>query len=262
MLYHRYIGVKIRLRGLKLTILIALFSIVNHSAFANELYVCSAYNSGPFIIDEKNRVGLVYTFTDFLNKQAQGKYSFEVLILPRARLLIELRLSNHCIVPFVSYKWFDPNKQLFYWSQPIIKDANVILSSQKNKLESISKERVAGMKTSQVIGFFDDQVEALISENTVIAFNTSSLEKSVGMVARKRIDFIVSGKIPLQYLIHKQHIQDQVYLSKYKTISFDRSVFVPISKPALSAFIEEQVGLFKTSVEWQQAKTEFGIDDN
>lgn len=262
MIYRRYIELNTRLRGLKLALLLVLFSTFSHSTFANKLYVCSAYQSGPFIIDENNREGLVYTFTDFLNKQAQGKYSFEVLILPRARLLLELRLNNHCIVPFVSHKWFDPNKQFFYWSQPVFKGANVILSSKEYKLESIAKERVAGMKTSQVIGFFDEQVEALISGKTVVAFNTLSLEKSVGMVARKRIDFIVSGKIPLHYLVHKQKIQDQVHLSKYKTLTFDRSVSVPITKPKLSAFIEEQVGLFKASVEWQQAITEFGIDEN
>ena len=239
-----------------------LLATFSNRTYAEKLYVCSAYKSGPFIIDEKNRLGLVYTFTDFLNKHAQDKYSFEVLILPRARLLLELRLNSQCIVPFVSHQWFDPDKRLYYWSQSLIKDANVILSSHANKLESIAKKQVAGMKTSQVIGFFDDQVEALITDKTVTAFHSLSLENSVGMVARQRIDFIVSGKIPLQYLINKQQVQDKVHLSKKETTSFDRSVLVPKSNPQLSAFIDEQIAFFKVSAEWQEALTEFGIDEN
>ena len=247
---------------IKLSILLVLFSTFSQSTLAKKLYVCSAYLSGPFVTDENDRLGLLYTFTDFLNKKAQNKYSFEVLVLPRSRLLLELKLTDHCIVPFVSYKWFDPSKQLYYWSQPLLNDANIILSSQDKKLESIAKERVAGMSTSQVIGFLDDQVGALIKDNTVSAFNSLSLENSVGMVARKRIDFIVSGEIPVQYLIHKHQIQDKVYFSKNTTSTFERSVLLPKSNPQLIEFVEQQIGVLKSSSEWQQALAQFGINDN
>lgn len=262
MFFNKFIKLNLRLSTSKLSILLVLFSTFSQSTFANKFYVCSAYLSGPFVTDEKSRLGLLYTFTDFLNKKAQGKYSFEVLVLPRSRLLLELRLTDHCIVPFVSYKWFDPNKQLYYWSQPLLNDANIILSSQDKKLESIAKERVSGMSTSQVIGFIDEQVAALIEDNTVSAFNSVSLENSVGMVARKRIDFVVSGKIPVQYLTYKHQIQDQVYLSKNATTKFERSVLVPKSNWQLIEFIEQQIGILKSSSEWQQALAQFGIDDN
>ena len=226
---------------------------------ANKFYVCSAYKSGPFIIDEKKRLGLLYIFTDFLNAQAKGKYQFEVLLLPRARLLLELQTTNHCIVPFVSYKWFDPSKERYNWSQPLIKDANVILSSQATKLESLAKEKVVGLKTSQVIGFFDAQLETLIKDKTIILFNSISLEKSVGLVAKHRIDFIVSGKIPLQYLINKHQIQDKIYISKETTTTFSRSVFSSKSNPELSEFIAAQIAPFQVSLEWQKSLIELGI---
>lgn len=226
---------------------------------ANKFYVCSAYKSGPFIIDENKRLGLLYTFTDFLNAQAKGKYQFDVLLLPRARLLLELQTNNHCIVPFVSYQWFDPSKTLYNWSQPLIEDANVILSSQATKLESLAKEKVVGLRTSQVIGFFDDQLETLIKDKTVIRFDSISLEKSVAMVAKHRIDFIVSGRIPLQYLINKHQIEDKIYLSKKTTATFNRSVMSPKYNPELSEFIAAQIEPFKVSVAWEQSLVELGI---
>lgn len=232
------------------------YGISNH---ANQFYVCSAYKSGPFIIDESKRLGLLYTFTDFLNAQAQGKYQFDVLLLPRGRLLLELQTTNHCIVPFVSYQWFDPSKALYNWSQPIIEDANVILSSQATKLESLAKEKVVGLRTSQVIGFFDDQLETLIKDKTVIRFDSISLEKSVGMVAKHRIDFIVSGRIPLQYLINKHHLEDKVYLSKKTTATFNRSVMSPKYNAELSEFIAAQIEPFKVSAAWEQSLIELGI---
>lgn len=246
----------------KLTILMVLLLTFSHNVFAKKVYVCSPYKSAPFIIDEQKRSGLVYTFTDFLNKQAQGKYSFEVLILPRARLLLALAEHTHCIVPFVSYTWFDPDKQLYYWSQPIIKDANIILSAANKKLESIEKSEVSGLKTSQVIGFLDPQVTALIADNRVTTFNSVSLDNSIMMVAYKRIDFVVSGKIPLLYLIHKLQLQDKVYLSKSETTSFDRSVLVAKSDPQLAEYIEAQISLFKTSELWQKTLTQLGIELN
>ncbi len=246
--------------NIKLIIAIALLLTISTSAFANKVYVCSPYKSGPFVIDEKSRLGLIYTYTDFLNRQAQGQYSFEVLIIPRSRLLIELASNTPCIVPFVSYKWFDPDKQLYYWSQPLLNDANVILSSANKKIESIAKEQVVGLRTSQVIGFVDEQVEALAANNSLTVFNSLSLEQSMMMLAYERIDFVVSGKIPLLYLIHKLQLQDKVYISKNETISFDRSVLVQKSNPQLSAFIEAQISQLKSSPHWEEALEQFGID--
>jgi polar amino acid transport system substrate-binding protein len=246
--------------NIKLIKLIALLLTLSTNAFANKVFVCSPYKSGPFVIDESKRLGLIYTYTDFLNRQAQGKYSFEVLILPRSRLLIELASNTQCIVPFVSHQWFDPDKQLYYWSQPLMNDANVILSSPSKRLESIVKEQVAGLRTSQVIGFVDEQLEVLIADNILTAFNSLSLEQSIMMLAYERIDFVVSGKIPLLYLINKLQLQDKVYISKNQTVSFDRSVLVQKSNPQLSTFIETQTNQLKMSVQWKETLVQLGID--
>ncbi|SEK76714.1 hypothetical protein SAMN05216262_102317 [Colwellia chukchiensis] len=247
--------------GLAKLLLLLLLLSTNSIAKINTVYVCSPYKSAPFIIDAQQRLGLIYTFTDFLNQQAQGAYHFEVLILPRARLLKTLAMSTDCIVPFVSHQWFDPDKQQYYWSQAIIKDANVILSRHDLKLESIAKAQVSGLITSQVIGFLDGQIEALVAAGNLVAVNATSLEQSVKMLASQRIDFLVSGQMPLQYLVQKLQLQDQLYISNNATLYFDRAVLIAKSKPRLSTFIEQKISDLKAASHWQNTLQALGINN-
>ncbi|WP_448211704.1 hypothetical protein [Colwellia sp. MEBiC06753] len=247
-----------------LAIIISIFLSTNTQAnqYTKTYDICSPYQSGPFIIDERKRSGLVYTFADYLNAQAAGQFRFNVIVLPRIRLVGMLEANANCIVPFVSALWFQPSPEHYDWTKPITYDANVILSSSQLKLESLAPAVINGMSTSVVSGFTVEQpLETLIQNKQLTLFTTANIEHGVGMVAKERIDFIVTGRMILEYVRANLNVQSSTYLSRYQTLAFERALIVPKVSPELTQFIHQQTEQFGHSKQWIDALALLGISN-
>ena len=241
MLRHRY-------QLLSVLLLICLSA----ASRAQTITVCSPYHSAPFVIDHAKKQGIIYDFVDYLNQNAPTDWRFKLAFMPRARLFKQLSQDEVCIVPFVSPLWFDPDKSQYHWSKAIFADGNVILSDRTRKLESLSADIIAGLSTSRVIGQKNDILDALIKQKVITAFNSNSLESSVEMLALGRVDFVVSGKLLLGYIVAQRSDSERFYFSHDYVQTFDRAVLFPKSmSPQVIEFVENKLTELHLSADGQ-----------
>ena len=95
-------------------LIVVLMSWLTAYASAETIQVLTYHNHPPFI-NAKGK-GLTYDLEEVLNEQGQGKYTFEVLVLPRKRLNFEIKQEGSWIVIWVNPLWFGDKKETkFQW---------------------------------------------------------------------------------------------------------------------------------------------------
>ena len=105
---------------LKHTAAIWLLAIFCSQVFAAEQVIpaWSYYKNPPFVTAEQQ--GLTYDFIELLNKYSQGKYHFDLGLLPRTRIDKHLANKDIGIVLFVNWLWMgDKQKTKYLWSPPL-----------------------------------------------------------------------------------------------------------------------------------------------
>lgn len=228
---------------------------VSTKAFAKQVVeMISPYDTPPFIVDQKKETGLVFELASLLTARSLGKYEFKVMVLPRARLLKVLEKNGVVVVPLVAPKWFeDTDEKKFFWTSAMMDDENLVLSSRKKPVDYRGMESLKHLKTTVVTGHSMETVSKLQHAGEVDSQATNSLSNGLKMLARGRIDFVITGRLVADYLIQDLKLGRDIYISDRSVEKFERKFL--LSRDAdkdLQKWLEGEIQRLRRSGEWKK----------
>ncbi|UXR64792.1 ABC transporter substrate-binding protein [Bdellovibrio bacteriovorus] len=240
------------MRLLWIVLVLLSFSV---QAFSKEVIVMiSPYDTPPFIVDQKKEEGLVFELAALLTARSRGKYEFKVSVLPRTRLLKVLEKSGVVVVPLVAPKWFeDAEEKKFFWTSAMMDDENLVLSPRKKPVDFRGMDSLKHLKTTVVSGHSMETVTNLQHTGEVDSLPTNSLSNGLKMLARGRIDFMITGRLVADYLIQDLNLGQDIYISDRSVEKFERKFL--LSRDAdkhLQKWLEGEIQRLRRSGEWKK----------
>lgn len=220
--------------------------------------VWSYYLYPPFITDQEQ--GLTYDFIALLNEKANGKFSFQLHLLPKKR--IELRLSSKepGMVLFVNPAWFNLGQNASpYWTPALFTDRNVIVSNISRKVDFTGPDSVAGLKLGGVIGRNYVKLDELVNAGIVIRENVPSEESTLMMLSENRVDFSTGPESMLNHLVVQLGIKDRIYFSPIPLFHFTRHVLIAHATTELSEFMKQFTKELPSNPKWRAIMTKYQL---
>jgi polar amino acid transport system substrate-binding protein len=207
----------------------------------------------PFIVSNKNKLGLYYDFSDYLNNKTD-KYHFETIFVPRKRIetMLEKETFNG-IVLGVSPIWFkDKNEEKFLWTSSVYQDQDEFVSLAETSVDYENASSFEDKVLGGVRGFYYFGIDELVRQGIINRHNTIGEYELLQMLVLKRVDVAIVSRSTLNYLIRIKDWKDTFYTSKQPHDKYQRRVLVPHHKKAVYDDISSIIDKLSEDSAWQQ----------
>jgi len=216
------------------------------------ILIYSYHNHPPFVTGSYK--GLTYELAETLNKQAAGRYNFQVSIVPRSRLNYYLKnwIEGNCpeasceqnwIVPWVNPKWgFIRGTRDNYLWHPLFTDSNVIVSLVTdsfiyNNPQSLKGRVLAGMRGHRYVG-----IDELVTSGEVTRIDGNRERDNIMKVLVNRVTATLLPASTMQYLLtNDKEIKakaEQLKLADEKHQIYVRHLMLPETRTDLMQLIQ------------------------
>lgn len=222
--------------------------------------VWSYYCFPPFVTS-KNQ-GLSHELIELLNARGQGRFRFELRLLPRKR--IDLLLSDGItgLVLFVNPSWMGlRNLQKYEWTPSLFSDRNVIVSNVSRKVDFTGPESLVGLTLGGIIGRKYEALDELVDAGLIKRDDTTSEKSNLLKLCEKRIDFTTGPETMLRPLVASLCIDGQIYFSPTPLFQYTRHILISDASPALSEFIVQFVRELPANPKWIAIKDKYKLRD-
>jgi len=221
-------------------------------ATGETILIYSYHNHPPFVTG--SYTGLTYDLADALNKQAAGRYNFQVSIVPRSRLNYYLKnwIDGKCpndvceqnwIVPWVNPNWgfIRGDRDNYLW-HPLFTDSNVIVSLVTdsfiyNNPESLKGRVLAGMRGHRYVG-----IDELVTSGDITRIDGNRERDNIMKVLVNRVTATLLPNSTMQYLLENdKEIKakaEQLKLGDEKHQIYVRHLMLPETRTDLMQLIE------------------------
>ena len=225
--------------------------------WAQETVQLLTYHLHPPFINAPQE-GLTYSLETFLNEQANGKYQFQVVELPRKRLDQAIEEDGPWVALWSSPAWFGDVEQQRYWWIPLLKDSSVILSPASAPVnwkgpESLKGLTFVGMRGHRYVG-----IDPLVEAGAIQRIDNNREEDIVRMLLNQRADVGLLPGSTMKYFKRKMKLEGRIFIAPEPHSQMTRHFFVPRSRKDLATFLESID--FAQNPEWQQALVRYGFD--
>lgn len=221
--------------------------------------VISQYEYPPFVV--KNPDGLTQDLVRLLNQHAAGHYQFELEFIPRAR--IDLILSENpanVIVPWVNPLWFkDADKTRFYWSQPLIQDADLVLMNRRRSFDYKGVDSLAGKILGGVTGHNYPELTPLLDTRQLRRDDAPNEISNLQKLALGRVDFIYLPARATSYLLDYYQLEDAIVAAPLPRNEYTRHLLISHSSDKLYRFLQQNLPALLASPEWQQIRKRYRL---
>lgn len=175
---------------------------VASTAWAQRTVPFLIYNDyAPLIIDAKERTGLAYAVAELLTRRSQGEYFFEVAVLPRKRLDVELTSERVVAVPFVAPTFFDDEEMTrFDWTDTLFPDSQIILVSPLRAFPFHGPESLAGRSLGGILGHRYLPLEAAVAAGRIRREDVASDEMNLAKLSAGRVDAVSISSLSFGWL--------------------------------------------------------------
>lgn len=244
-----------------LLILLCLTSL-NYPAISNaaqNIDVWCYYNDPPFTTAPEH--GLKFDLVELMNKEAKGKFSFELLSMSRKRLDTFLSHGRPGAVLFVSPDWMKENGEAkFVWSKPILQGRNEIVSRKNAPVTYTKPKSLYGLTLAGVFGHKYKNLEKAIDQGKIMRKDSASMDQNLRTVIENRgKDFTPIASSVLGYLLHKYGYEDKAYISPTPLHTYTRHILLNKPSPELVKFISEFTSGLSKNKKWQKIKARYKI---
>jgi polar amino acid transport system substrate-binding protein len=142
-------------------------SVMALPAFADTVSVYTYHNHPPFVLEGGK--GLSYEFVDLLNKKSKGNPNFKIEVVSRAQLDKLVAAPDFGgTVAWVAPAWFkDKEKTVYLWSNPVMDDANVVLSNASNKIDYKDPSSLKGKQLGGITGHNYAGIDDLVKSGDI-----------------------------------------------------------------------------------------------
>jgi hypothetical protein len=188
------------------------FCLSNMVAAQQEaITIYSYHNHPPFVTGKKS--GLTYELAKQLNKQAAGRYLFEVSIIPRSRLNFYLKdwIQGACpnseckqnwLVPWVNPKWgfIKGLRDNYLWHEQF-SDANVIISRAHESWGYISPASLKGLVFAGMRGHHYVGIDDLVKSGDIKRIDGNRERDNLSKLLLQRVDATSLPRSTMAYLL-------------------------------------------------------------
>ncbi len=220
---------------MKKVILLILF-VFSLSLLAKEKFILYTYhNHSPFVNGEKS--GLSYDLLEYLNKNSNSDFVFELKVIPRARLNYILKpwINKECektlkcdknwMVLWVNHKWGFGKDSLsnFSWI-PLFQDSNVIISASKNDFNYTKPEDLIGKKLAGMSGHRYLGIDDLVQAGKIKRINGNTEVENLKVVLSKRVDATLLPRSAFAYYQKTNADFNSLFASKTSHQDYQRNI--------------------------------------
>lgn len=224
--------------------------------------VISQYEYPPFVTQPGE--GLTADLVRLLNKQAAGLYQFEVEFIPRARIDLILSEGNgNLVVPWVNPLWFkDADKTRFYWTQPLMQDADLVLMNRLHTFAYSGVESLAGKTMGGVNGHNYPELAPLFSSGRLKRDDAPNEVSNLQKLALSRVDFIYLPARTSGYLLDHLQLEETIVAAPLPRNEYSRHLLVHGQNHRLYRFLQQNLPALLASPEWQQIRKHYRLGSN
>jgi hypothetical protein len=219
-----------------------------------EVQIFTPYDVEPFVIDRVTQEGIIYDFQRQLNAYGDGLYRFNVQAIARVPAERLLKMQSMAIVPYVAPAWFQDDKETnFDWTQSLLKDENVIVSSRTKPTDTLNPALIRGKTLCGSSGLKRlPEVEKLLETGILKLTESPNISHCLMMVANSRADLYISGHMLLNYFLHKPEFADQLHISPYPVDKFSRRILITPKGTELLSWLNERISGMNRSESWKK----------
>lgn len=216
------------------------------------------YHSEPPFVTGENK-GLSYELADYLGKKTGNK--FEVKVMPRARVDQAVQQADFKdAVIWVFPAWFkDKEKTNYLWSDALIPDENIIVSSLAKKVDYSAPDSLKGMSFGGVLGHNYVGIDDLVKAGAIERADANNEETNLRKVSSGRIDATLLPRSSASYLIPELAIEGKVYISKNPQSSYTRHVLIGKKNTELQKQINAAIGDMKKDPAWLEILKKYKV---
>ena len=213
----------------------------------------------PFITDLDMSQGLYF---DLANQLSDDKIQYKVLYVPRNRFNRLLSEGNFDgILVGVSPHWFkDSEENKFFWTQSFMTDRDDIVSLKESPIEYMVDE-LLGLTMAGVRGFFYQNLQTLISDESIVRFDTDSEASVVELVIRKRADFGVISQTTFKYMQRNNALLQNIHISNIPHEQYERRIMISKGNEELYGHLMQKIEEVTSSALWNSTLAQYGIQD-
>jgi polar amino acid transport system substrate-binding protein len=247
---------------------IVLFVIlISFASIAKETVILAYYNDAPPWQTKHGELkGLSNELATFLNSDKNSPYNFVPEFITRNRINIILAKDEDAIVvAWVHPSFFDDAKKNKYlWSQPLISDSQLIISSKKHPIQFNNISSLKGKVFSAVAGTRYKTLEPLINAGEIKRIDTVRFVAAIQnvLLANKGIDFCIIEKSTFNFFkkIDKSTLYlDMAYISeKPFTPFYKRSLLIPLKNKEIFNYLNQRLKDIKNNKEWKKILNKYG----
>ncbi len=182
----------------------------------------------PFILDTSMNRGLYFDFSTYINARL-GYELLQTEYMPRKRLEADLPTPRfNGLVIGVNPLWFhDPKEEKYYWTAPIMRDRDEVVSRQETRFEYNGPESLIGKTVGLSLGYYYFGVDELVAKGKVTREDTDGELQNLQKLLRGRVDVIIISRSTLDYYMKHNNEHRSFYISGRPHDVFDRRVLIP-----------------------------------
>lgn len=217
-------------------IILSILFFLNTILYAKENIVVYTYHNHPPFITDNNK-GLSYKLVNYLNQNSLD-YNFILKVVPRSRLNYILKpwIKNNCnndegrckskwLVLWVNHKWGFGNNSLinFSWT-PILKDSNIVVSSNTNKIEYKTPNTLINLTLAGISGHKYVGIDKLVEKNKIKRIDSNNELDNLFIVLSKKADVTIIPKSSFLYFQNLNKNLKSLYYSKTYHQTYMRNI--------------------------------------
>jgi polar amino acid transport system substrate-binding protein len=221
------------------------------SASAETISLLSYHNHAPFVTGPGR--GLTFDLARMLNRQAAGRYLFQVKIIPRSRLNDSLKdwiagtcpgkgCSQDWIVPWVNPKWgfIKGDHDNYHW-KALFEDSNSIVSLSGDSFtytapDSLTGKVFAGMRGHHYVG-----IDELVTSGHITRIDGNRERDNLLKILHHRVTATLMPTSTLEYLLQQDSVleeqADRFHVSVTKHQIYTRYLMLPETRLDLFEFV-------------------------
>lgn len=228
------------------------------SALASEkIQLLTYYTSPPYAV-EAVPVADSYTqrLAQWLSQQSAGRFEFVPRQVPRLRLDHMLREADwQGVVAWANPQWFaDPERQRFLWSRVLMRDRNLWVSRQADKVLFAQGHPLKAARFGGISGHHYADLDADFHRGLLTREDAQNELSSVLKLKHKRVDVILLQTSSLAYLRAQVPDFDRwAYVDQQPQADFERFLFTSRNNPELMAFINQALPKLARDPAWIEA---------
>ncbi len=232
-----------------------------HAAAQETIPAYNTYQSVPFVVGDG---GLAADLVAYLNDKLKGKYQFKLNQLRRDALNKNVISDPNFkgVVLFLNPMFVDDvPKSKYSWTQPLMSDANVVISNASKPVEYTGMDALKGLKFGGVIGNRYAGMEAV--EKDVQREDVAEEFTNIKKVASGKADVTIMAASTYNYLLGQMAKSGaaggNLHVSSKKHAEYDRFLFVGKDNAPLLKELNAVLAGMRGDPAWKAIQSRYGL---